>query len=334
VRLLILGGTRFLGRHAVDAALARGHTVTTFTRGAHDDVLPEGVERMRGDRDGDTAALEGRRWDAVIDTSGYVPRIVGANAELLAPSVDFYAFISTISVYPGFPAVVGLDEDAPVGVSADPSVEEVGGEAYGPLKALCERAVGGAFPGRYAAIRPGLIVGPYDPTNRFTYWPHRVAQGGEVLAPGRPGLRAQVIDARDLAEWAVRMAEERRAGTFNATGPEAPLTLGRVLDEAKRVTGSDATFTWADDAFLARQGVGPWMEMPLWIPEAEGAGAGMVNCSRALVAGLTFRPLAETIRDTLAWRATQPADATWPAGLAREREAALLAAWHAEHGGE
>lgn len=331
MRLLILGGTRFLGRHLVDAALGRGHTVTTFTRGEHDDVLPADVERLRGDRDGNTTALAGRRWDGVIDTSGYVPRIVAANVALLAPAADFYAFISTISVYPGFPEVSGLEEDAPVGTLADPSVEEITGETYGPLKALCEREVERAFPGRCVLIRPGLIVGPFDPTNRFTYWPHRVARGGEVLAPGHPGLPVQIMDARDLADWTVRMVEERRAGVYNATGPDAPLTMGQVLDEARRVASSDATFTWADDAFLTQRGVGPWMEMPLWIPEVEGAGAGTVNCARAIAAGLTFRPLAQTIRDTLAWRATQPEEATWPAGLSREREASLLAAWHAEH---
>jgi len=334
VKLLILGGTRFLGRHVVDAALARGHSVTTFTRGEHDDVLPEGVERLCGNRDGDLASLEGRRWDAVIDTSGYIPRVVRASADLLSSAVGHYAFISTISVYRDFPAVAGIDERSPVGTLSDETVEEVGGEAYGPLKALCERVVEGAFSGRAIVIRPGLIVGPHDPTNRFTYWPHRVAQGGEVLAPSRPDLPAQFIDARDLAEWTVRMVEERSTGTYNATGPDRTLTMGELLRTANEVSGSDATFTWVDDAFLTQNGVGAWMELPLWGPEAEAPGLAAVNCQQALQAGLRFRPLAETIRDTLAWRATQPAEAEWPAGLKRERERELLVAWHEQRAHE
>ncbi len=330
MKLLILGGTHFLGRHVVDAALARGHTVTTFTRGEHDDVLPAGVERLRGNRDGDLTALEGRRWDAVIDTSGYVPRVVRAAADLLSSAVDHSVFISTISVYRDFPATAGIDERSPVATLQDESVEEVGGEAYGPLKALCEKEIERAFPDRATIIRPGLIVGPCDPTNRFTYWPHRVAQGGEVLAPSRRDLPVQFIDARDLAEWTVRMAEERRTGTYNATGPDRTQTMGELLETAKEVSGSDATFTWVDDAFLTHNGVGAWMELPLWAPEAEAPGLATVNCQQAFQAGLRFRSLAETIRDTLAWRATQPADAEWPAGLKRERE--LLAAWHEQRG--
>jgi 2'-hydroxyisoflavone reductase len=340
MKLLILGGTKFLGRHLVDAGLARGHGVTTFTRGTHDEVLPEGVDRLRGDRDGDLAVLQvssGRRWDAVIDTSGYVPRVVRDGAELLSGAADAYAFISSISVYRDFPAVAGIDEGSPVGTLADPTVEEVTGETYGPLKALCEEEVSRAFPGRALIVRPGLIVGPYDPTNRFTYWPRRVAQGGEVLAPGRPDRSAQfVIDARDLAEWTVRMVERAGlggaggTGTYNTAGPDRALTMGDVLEAARAVSGSDATFTWVGDAFLTQQGAGPWMEVPLWLPETEGQGLATVNCQKAYEAGLAFRPIAETIRDTLAWRATQPADAQWPAGLTREREAELLAAWHAQ----
>jgi 2'-hydroxyisoflavone reductase len=332
MKLLLLGGTRFLGRHMVDAALARGHTVTTFTRGEHDDVLPESVERLRGNRDGDLVALEGRRWDAVIDTSGYVPRVARAAAELLAGATDRYAFISSISAYRDFPAVAGIDERSPVGTLQDEAVEEVNGETYGPLKALCEREVERTFADRATLIRPGLIVGPYDPTNRFTYWPHRVAQGGEALAPRHPDLPAQFIDARDLSEWTVRMVEAGRAGTYNATGPDRALTMGKLLATAQEVSGSNATFTWVSDEFLTRSGVGAWMELPLWAPQAEAPGLATVNCQRAFQAGLTFRPLAETVRDTLAWRATQPAGAEWPAGLKRERETELLARWHAENG--
>jgi nucleoside-diphosphate-sugar epimerase len=330
MRALILGGTQFLGRHLVDTALARGHTVTTFTRGNHDDVLPPAVERLNGNRDGNTSALASQRWAAVIDTSGYVPRVVGATARLLAEQAGFYVFVSSISVYKDWPGVNSIDESHTVGTLEDPSVEEVNGETYGPLKALCEREVEAAFENRCAIVRPGLIVGPYDPTNRFTFWPDRVARGGEVLAPGKPESLTQVIDARDLADWLVTLAERHTTGTFNATGPHYPLSLGHALEVMRDASGSDARFTWVSDEFLERNEVGAWMEMPLWIPEKEGPGVGDVNCQRALAAGLTFRPLEETVRDTLAWRKTTPADAEWPAGLKPDREEELLALWHRE----
>jgi 2'-hydroxyisoflavone reductase len=334
MRVLILGGTRFLGRHLVDAALARGHAVTTFTRGEHDDVLPPAVERLVGNRDGALSPLASRRWDAVIDTSGYVPRVVGASARLLAEQSDFYVFVSSISVYRDWPGASAIDESFAVGALDDPSVEEVTGETYGPLKALCEREVEAAFAGRCANVRPGLIVGPYDPTNRFTYWPDRVARGGEVLAPGRPERPVQIIDARDLAEWMVTLGERRTRGVYNATGPGHPLTMEGALEVIREVSPSDARFTWVSDEFLGGNEVGAWMEMPLWIPEQEGPGVGDVNCGRALAAGLIFRPLQETVRDTLAWRATLPADAEWPAGLKSEREAELLMRWRAEQRAE
>lgn len=328
MKLLILGGTRFLGRHVVDSALARGHAVTTFTRGEHDDVLPAGVERLNGDRDGNLAALSGRRWDAVIDTSGYLPRVVRPGVELLAGAAGRYAFISTISVYPDFPAVAGIDEASRVGTLSSPESEDFRGADYGPLKALCEGEVRRAFGEHALIIRPGLIVGPYDPTNRFTYWPHRVSLGGEVLAPGRPDRPVQFIDARDLADWTLRSVETGLTGTYNATGPDRTLTMDELLATAQEMSGSDATFTWVGDEFLTEQGAGPWMEVPLWSPEARAPGLAAVNCERAFQAGLTFRPLAHTIRDTLAWRATLPEGGEWPAGLRPERERALLAAWH------
>ena len=330
MRVLILGGTKFLGRHLVDAALARGHAVTTFTRGAHDDVLPPAVERLTGDRDGDTSALAGQRWDAVIDTSGYVPRVVGVSARLLAEQASIYVFVSSISVYKDWPGVSAIDESHAVGTLEDLSVEEVNGETYGPLKALCEREVEAAFAGRCAIVRPGLIVGPYDPTNRFTYWPDRIARGSEVLAPGQPENLTQVIDARDLADWLVTLAERKTTGVYNATGPDYPLSMQSALEVMREVSESDARFTWVSDEFLERNEVGAWMEMPLWIPEKEGPGVGDVNCQRALAAGLTFRPLEDTVRDTLAWRKTMPADAEWPAGLKPDREREMLALWHSE----
>ncbi|HYE14573.1 MAG TPA: NAD-dependent epimerase/dehydratase family protein, partial [Pyrinomonadaceae bacterium] len=245
MRLLILGGTKFLGRHLVDAALGRGARVTIFNRGRHDPGPFPQVEWLRGDRDGGLDSLRGREWDAAVDTSGYVPRVVGASAELLAGSVGLYVFVSSISVYGDFSRPV--DEDSPTATMPDETVEEITGETYGPLKALSERAAERSMPGRTLVIRPGLIVGPHDPTVRFSYWTARVARGGEVLAPGRPGKQVQFIDARDLSDWIVRVAEERRTGVFNATGPERKLTMGEFLEECRAVSGSDASFTWVGE---------------------------------------------------------------------------------------
>ena len=329
MNLLILGGTVFLGRHLVEAALARGHAVTLFNRGQHNpDLFPE-VERLRGDRDGDLQALEGRRWDAVVDTCGYVPRVVRASAEMLAPNVDHYTFISSISVYADT-SKPGIDEQAPVGTLDDPTTEEVTGESYGPLKALCEQAAEATMPGRVLNIRPGLIVGPHDPTDRFTYWVRRVAEGGEVLAPGNPHAPVQVIDARDLAGWTIRMIEQRQTGVFNATGPAERLRMADLLTTCKQVSRSDATFVWLDDAFLLEAGAGPWIEVPLWIPATDGQSDGLldIDIAKARAAGLTFRDIADTVCDTLAWDRTRPADIERRAGLAPERERALLQAWH------
>lgn len=331
MRLLILGGTSFLGPHLVDAALERGHQVTTFNRGQHERELPSGVERLHGDRDGGLDALGGRTWDAVIDTSGYFPRVVRASAERLRDQVGHYTFISTISVYKALPRP-GMDETTPVGTLEDASVEQITEGAYGPLKALCESAVEAAMPGHALAIRPGLIVGPLDPTDRFTYWPHRVAQGGEVLAPGKPEHPIQFIDARDLAGWAVRMTERGATGTFNATGPAQPMGMGTLLEVCREVSGSDAQFTWVAEEYALKAGLEPWTELPLWIPagDAEMAGHSAVSIARALQSGLIFRPLADTVRDTLAWDASRPAAREWRAGLRREREAQVLAAWRSE----
>src|SRR5918912_126437 len=302
MKLLILGGTKFLGRHLVESALARGDEVTLFNRGQHNpEIFPE-VEKLRGDRDGGLDALRGRRWDAVVDTSGYVPRVVRASAELLAVAVEFYAFVSSMSVYADFGGP--NDEDSPLATIADETVEEVTGETYGALKALCERAAEEAMPGRVLVARAGLIVGPYDPTGRFTYWTERVARGGEVLAPAPPERQVQFIDARDLSEWILRMAEARRAGVFNASGPDYVLTMGRFLEGCREATSSDARFTWVGEQFLLEKGVQPWGELPLWIPESDEKHRCFLaeNCDKAAASGLTFRPLAETVRDTLAWQ--------------------------------
>lgn len=330
MKLLILGGTVFLGRHIVEAALARGHEITLFNRGQRNPELFPEVEKLHGDRDSNLEALRGRRWDAVIDTCGYMPRIVKASAELLAGAVDHYTFISTISVYADF-SRPRVDEHTAVGRIEDETTEVVNGETYGPLKALCERAVEQVLPGRTLIIRPGLIVGPYDPTDRFTYWPHRIAQGGEVLAPGRPDRKVQFIDVRDLADWNVRMVEERQIGVYNAVGPTQPITMEQLLHECRAISGSDARFTWVDDQFLIQAGVGPFMEMPLWIPEEapESLVISETSADKAFAAGLRPRPVAETIRDTLAWDATRPANIERRGGLKPERERELLRAWPA-----
>jgi 2'-hydroxyisoflavone reductase len=325
MKLLLLGGSKFLGRAAVEEALRRGHEVTLFNRGrTNPELFPE-AEHLHGDRDGDLSVLEGRTWDAVIDPSGFVPRVVRASAELLRDAVGHYIFVSSISVYRSF-SEAGFDEDAPRIELEDPTVEEVM-EYYGGLKAVCEDVVAEVYPGRSANVRAGLLVGPHDPTDRFTYWPLRVAQGGEVLAPAPPGRPVQFVDARDLGAWLVTIAENRTAGPFNGTAP--PISLGELLDSCKRVSGSDATIRWVDEDFLLEQEVEQWMELPLWLAQSEAEWAHMqeADVSRALAAGLTFRPLDETVRDTLVWaQAGEEQRTAEGVGLAPEREAELLAA--------
>jgi 2'-hydroxyisoflavone reductase len=322
--LLILGGTRFLGRYLVEAALRDGHGVTLFNRGISDPDLFTEVETIKGDRDGDLPALRERRWDAAIDTCGYVPRLVRASARLLSDGVDHYTFVSSISVYTEGVGP-GADEDAPVEELEDPTVEEVTGETYGGLKALCERAAEEEMPGRVLNVRPGLISGPHDPTDRFTYWPRRVAAGGEVLAPDRPERQVQFIDVRDLAAWMVKMAADQQTGTYNATGPEYELRMGTFLDECEAVGGGEARIIWVSEEFLEQNGVEPFTEMPLWVPR-EYAGMLEVDCGRAIGAGLTFRPVSETIRDVLQWD-SERVDVELAAGLDPERERELLSAW-------
>lgn len=327
--LLILGGTAFLGPQLVEAARTRGYTITLFNRGKTNPQLFPDLEKLRGDRNGQLDALRGRRWDAVVDTSGYVPRHVTDSAGLLRDAVGRYVFISTISVYSDT-SKPGMDESAPVGKLADEKTEEVSGESYGPLKALCEQAAERMMPGRVATVRPGLIVGPGDGSDRFTYWPVRVSRGGEVLAPGTPADPVQFIDVRDLAEWTMRVVDAGTVGVYNATGPEKPLPIGQLLESCKKVSGSDARFTWVDAGYLAEKKVEPWSDMPVWVPPTgESAGFARVDCSRAIVRGLTFRPVDTTVRDTLSWWKEQPAERTQSlrAGITAEREAEVLRAW-------
>src|SRR6266540_2712148 len=257
MRILIIGGTHFLGRHLVEAALARRHEVTLFNRGkSNPDLFPQ-LETILGDREKDADRLRGRRWDTVIDVAGYVPRIVRLSAEVLEPNVSRYVFISSLSVYADFRKIEGE------------SVEEITGETYGPLKALCEKAVREIYGERALIVRPGLMVGPHDPTDRFTYWPVRVARGGDVLAPQNPEATTQIIDVRDLSDFTLKLIEENASGVYNATGPDYELTLGRLLEVSKQVSSSDANFKWASVEFLNQNNIAPWSDMPAWVPDDE-----------------------------------------------------------------
>lgn len=325
--LLILGGTRFLGPAVVDAAKKSGWTITLFNRGKTNPGLFPDLEKLQGDRNGDLKSLEGRKWDAVVDTSGYYPREVRESATLLKDSKQ-YIFISSISVLKDM-SKPGVDETAPVATTPDETVEKVTNETYGALKALCEQAAEKAMPGRVANIRPGLIVGPDDGTDRFTYWPVRVSRGGEVLAPNTPADPVQFIDVRDLGDWIVRVMDAKTMGVFHATGN--PLKVGTLLDTCKAVTGSDARFTWVDAAFLAEQKVSEWGDMPTWLsPTGDDAGGNQVSNARAVAKGLTFRPLKITVKDTLDWWKKEPAErqAKLKSGIKPEREAEVLKAWH------
>ncbi len=327
MRILILGGTRFLGRHLVEAALAKGHEITLFNRGRTNPNLYPQVEKLHGDRQVDLSPLKGRCWDAVLDTSGNIPRVVNASSELLSDAVETYTFISSISAYADFHKI-GITETYQTGRLKDDSSEELTDENYGPLKVLCEMAVEDHLPGRTLVVRPGLIVGPYDPTDRFTYWPVRINRGGEVLAPGKPDQPIQFIDARDLSEWIIRMTETRQVGIYNATGPNSLLTMGEFLEACQAASAEESTLTWADAAFLLSNSIEPWSDMPMWLPGEEYAGMQQVDISKALDNGLAFRALIDTIGDTIAWAATRSHDHQWRAGITLQREAELLREWH------
>ena len=334
LRILILGGTGFTGPYQVRYALSRGHKVTTFNRGkTHPGELPAEVEQLVGDRNGKLDALKNRQWDVVIDNPTTLPAWVRDAAQLLKGNVERYVFISTISVYGEVKQ--GVDESAPLAKyeGQDPYKETLeamkasGYKTYGPLKALSEKEAEKWFPGKALIIRPGLIVGPRDETDRFTYWPVRIDGGGEVLAPGNPKDPVQFIDARDLAEWTIRMAENHESGIYNATGPAKPLGMGGMLDGIKEAEKSNAKFTWVNEEFLTQQKVEPWSDMPVWT--GKDSGLARTNISRALAKGLTIRLLADTARDTLSWFKSLPQDrqAKLRAGLTPERETEVLSAW-------
>jgi nucleoside-diphosphate-sugar epimerase len=320
MRLLVLGGTVFLGRHAAAEALSRGHEVTVFHRGRHGvDLFAGEAEHVLGDRGGDLAALRGRSWDAAIDTSGYQPADVARSSAL---DVGHLVFVSTANVYPAWPAEP-VDEDSPVWTE---------GDDYGPLKAACERVAAQALPGAVASVRAGLLCGPHDNIFRLPWWISRVAAGGDVVAPGDPERTVQLVDARDLAAWTLDLAERGVAGTFNGTAPAGQTTMREVLEAAVQATGGGARLHWVPDEVLLEHGVEPWDELPLWLPADGGAGTWAIGTERAQAAGLRCRPVAETVADTWAWLRGGAGDiGDWraenrPRGLSAERERELLAA--------
>ena len=340
MRILILGGTGFTGPFQVKYALSRGHKVTVFNRGkTHPGELPKEAEQLIGDRNGQLDALKNRKWDVCVDIPTTLPVWVRDAAQILKGNIDRYVFISTISVFSDV-SKPNMDESGPLAEykGADAMAEtqttvRANLRLYGPLKALSEKEAEKWFPGKALIIRPGLIAGPGDESDRFTCWPVRIARGGEVLAPGTPNDPVQFIDARDLAEWTIRMVEQGTVGTFNATGPAYKLTMGKMLDGIKAAAKSNATFTWADADFLRAQKVSAWSDMPTWVPpRGDSIGFSQINTQKAISKGLTFRSIGDTTVATLDWFHKQPAErqAKLKAGLTAEREAMVLAAWHAQ----
>lgn len=323
MRILVLGGTLFYGRHFTELALRQGHEVTLFTRGLHNADLFEGAERRQGDRDGGLAALAEGTWDAVLDTCGYVPRVVGASASFLKDRVRTYAFVSSISVFSDA-AEAPITETSPVGRLDDPQTEVVDGATYGPLKALCEEAVRDVFGDHALIIRPGLIVGPYDSSDRFTYWPWRLSRGGDVVVPDRPDQAVQIIDARDLAEWTLQALEQGLSGSYNATGPSEPYRLRSMLERMAAAVGGDAKLVSVSFEKLKEHDVRFWTELPLCMGDG-GDDTMRCDVSKVVEAGMRFRTLEETSRDTLAFAKSRGEDFPWRNGLPAEKEAAILA---------
>lgn len=331
-RILVLGGTGFLGPAIVAAATARGHTLTLFNRGKTRPGLFPNIEKRQGDRDPNKGegikSLETGEWDAVIDDSGYYPRMVGASAQLLAPRVKQYIYISSISCYKE-PVPMHGDEDTPLAVLSNPAVEEMGKnfENYGGLKAACEQAAEKALPGRTTIVRPGYIVGPDDPTGRFTYWPVRFDKGGEIAVPGAPTEPFQIIDVRDLAEWLVLVVENQTTGKFNALGPEKTMPWGRVIEACKKATNASSNVTWIPSEFMDKQ---TDIEFPIWSPYyGNSKGFHTWSNARAVKTGMRFRPVEQTVTDTLAWYKTQLGAENGRVKMAftSEQEATILKRW-------
>jgi 2'-hydroxyisoflavone reductase len=325
MRILVLGGTRFVGRAFVEEALAAGHELTLFNRGTTaPDLFPD-VERVGGDRGVDLSALAGRTWDLVFDSACYIPRLARMSAEALRDAAPRYAFVSSISAYAD-PLTVGQDETAPVATIDDPTTEEVTNDSYGALKVLAEEEVRRVYGDAALVLRPGFICGPYDSADRMPFWLRRVARGGDVLAPESPDAAVQLIDARDIARFALAAAEAGRGGTFNLCAPPEPYRFGDLLEAAARVVGQpEVRFTWAPAAFLVERGLDQWEALPWWSPPAE-VGISRVDASRAFAAGLRFRPVEDSLRDCWAWdRARGDVPLRDGEGLPPEREAELLA---------
>ncbi len=335
LHILILGGTSFIGPHQVRYALERGHTITLFNRGRTNPHLFPEVEKLIGDRQDDLSALEGRTWDAVIDNSATNPSWVRRSARLLKGAVGTYLFTSTRSVTSDFSRLGMTALDAPV-YSVDSWTEEDEAQmGYGLKKSMAEKEVRQVFGNQALIIRPGLIVGPGDTTDRFTYWPVRLDRGGEVLAPGDPEGPVMFIDARDLGEWYIHLLEQEVTGTFMALGPEEPLTFSGLLEGIGKGVEAEATFTWVDTDFLLERGVRPYSHMPLWMPaQGDNVGFNRFDLSRILEAGIEYRPLPVTAKDTLEWHKKRPEErrSRLRAGITAEREAELLNAWHARGG--
>ena len=321
MNILILGGTVFMGIQLVNYAQKRNHNVTLFNRGKRNpDIFPD-VEKLFGDRNSDLAPLNGRKFDAVIDTCGHVPGIVRKSAELLKDNTDNYTFISSISAYSDF-SKHGQDESGETCKITDGNIEEMTMENYGAMKVLCENVVSEVFGDRALNIRPGLIVGENDWSDRFTYWIHRIDQGGKVLAPDGKKDRVQFIDVKDLSEWTIKMAEGKKSGLYNATGPDYKLTFEEFINTCQKVTGGKAEIIWAKEKFLLDENITPWMELPMWVTEAD-QGINNMDISKAIKDGLTFRPLEETLMDTLKFDKSRK-DYTLRAGLKPERETEVI----------
>ena len=342
LEILVLGGTGLIGPPMVEYALARGHNLTLFNRGKTNSHLFPDVERIKGDRNDDISALEkavadGRRWDVVIDNTASIPRWVSESAGLLSGAADLYLYTSSISAYADS-SVPGADETAAVGqISSEDealvkTTKDITGENYGPLKARCEEEARKAFPGKTIVVRPGLIVGPGDYSDRFSYWPIRIFDGGEVMAPGNPDDPVQFIDCRDLGEWYIRLVEAKAVNTYNGVGPRSPMSIAGMLHGIRAAVDNEISFTWVDAEFLEKHEVQPWMEMTVWVPPVgEYAGFSSSSIQRALDAGLSFRPLADTADATMDYWNSLPEErrATPRAGLSPEKEKKVLAAWHA-----